>query len=81
VGTGLLTTPKPISDKTGEGDEEKTPENKWSFSTMMFPQIVPGATQKVESSTLNGEVKTTKAVYNGDNRDGDFKIDVEAVAL
>jgi hypothetical protein len=75
--TGLLTTPQPVSDKTGVDDEEAEPANRWKFTTMLFPQLLPGAACKVESSTLNSEVIIDKAVFSGDNWTGDFKIDLE----
>jgi len=76
--TGLLTTPQAVSDKTGVDDEEEEPANRWKFSTMLFPQLLPGAACVVESSTLNGQVMIDKAVFNGDNWLSDFKIDIEA---
>jgi hypothetical protein len=76
--TGLLTTPEPVSDKTTDDDVEADAANRWKFSTMLFPQLLPGAACKVESSTLNGEVIVQKAVFSGDNWDGDFRIDIEA---
>jgi hypothetical protein len=79
--TGLLTTPEQVSDKTGEGDEEAEASNKWKFTTMLFPELMPGAVCKVESSTLNAEVCIEKAVFSGDNWTGDFKIDIEGVAV
>jgi hypothetical protein len=79
--TGLLTNPQPVSDKTGEGDEKTEAANRWKFSTMLFPELNPGAACKVESETLNGDVVVKKAVFSGDNWDGDFRIDIEAEAL
>jgi hypothetical protein len=75
--TGLLTTPQPVSDKTEDGDTATDASNRWKFSTMLFPELLPGAACKVESSTLNGEVIIRKAVYTGDNMTGDFKNDIE----
>jgi hypothetical protein len=75
--TGLLTTPQPVSDKTTDDDTETEASNRWKFTTMLFPELLPGAACKVESSTLNGEVIIKKAVYSGDNWTGDFKIDIE----
>jgi hypothetical protein len=75
--TGLLTTPQPVSDKTEDDDTATEAGNRWKFSTMLFPELLPGAACKVESSTLNGEVIIKKAVYSGDNMTGDFKIDIE----
>jgi len=78
--TGLLTTPEPVSDKQSDDDVEADATNLWKFSAMLFPQLLPGAACKVESSTLNGEVIVQKAVFSGDNWDGEFRIDIEAEA-
>jgi hypothetical protein len=74
---GLLTTPQPVSDKTEDDDTGTEASNRWKFSTMLFPELLPGAACKVESLTLNSEVIICKAVYSGDNWMGDFKIDIE----
>jgi hypothetical protein len=79
--SGLLTTPQYVTDKTEEDDIEADPDGRWKFSTMLFPELVPGAACLVRSSTLDGTVKITKAVYRGDNWLGDFQIDIEAVGL
>jgi hypothetical protein len=79
--TGLLTTPQAVSDKTEESNIVAEPTGKWKFSTMLFPELVPGAACVVHSSTLDGTVKTTKATYEGGNWTGEFKIDLEAVEL
>ena len=76
--TGLLTTPRPISDKTGVDDEEAAPGNGWKFQAMLFPQLLPGAACVVESSTLNSQVLIDKAVFTGDSWTGDYRIDIEA---
>jgi hypothetical protein len=78
--TGLLTTPQPVSDKTEDDDTATDASNRWKFAAMLFPELLPGAACKVESSTLNGEVIIRKAVYTGDNMTGDFKIDIEGDA-
>jgi hypothetical protein len=79
--SGLLTTPQYVTDKTGEDDIKADPEGRWKFSTMLFPELVPGAACVVKSSTLEGTVKITKAVYQGDNWTGEFRIDIEAVNI
>jgi hypothetical protein len=79
--TGLLTNPQPVSDKTGDDDEETEATNRWKFSTMLFPELNPGAACKVESDTLNGDVVVKKSIFYGDNWDGDFRIDIEAEAM
>jgi hypothetical protein len=79
--TGLLTNPQPVSDKTGADDEKAEAANRWKFATMLFPELNPGAACKIESDTLNGDVKVKSATFSGDNWDGDFRIDLEAEAL
>jgi hypothetical protein len=81
AGTGLLTTPEPVSDKTSDDNTESEPGNRWKFSTMLFPELVPGAACKVESLALNSEVIISKAVFNGDNWGGDYKVDIEGEAV
>jgi len=79
--TGLLTAPEPVSDKTSDDDTKAEASNRWKFSAMLFPELVPGAACKVESSTLNSEVVISKAIFNGDNWGGDYKVDIEAEAV
>jgi hypothetical protein len=79
--TGLLTIPQPVSDKTEETDTTKEAVNKWAFRTMLFPQLIPGAACKVESSSITTEMKITKAKFTGDNWLSDFAIDIEAEVL
>ncbi|MDR2952568.1 MAG: hypothetical protein LBU82_04915 [Treponema sp.] len=74
--TGLLTIPEPVSDKTSDDDVKTEPGNLWKFSTMLFPELIPGAACKVESSSLNSEVIIKTALFNGDNWDGDYKVDI-----
>lgn len=79
--TGLLTIPQPISDKTTDDDSEADAKSGWKFSAMLFPELLPGAACNVEASTFSGDMLIHKAVYDGDNWDGSFKIDIEAEAI
>ena len=79
--TGLLTMPQPVSDKTQETDTTAEAPNKWEFRTMLFPQLIPGAACKVESSNITTEMKVTRAKFRGDNWISDFSIDIEAEVL
>jgi hypothetical protein len=81
VESGLLTIPQPLVDKTKDPDTEKDAANGWSFNTLLFPELIPGASCEVESSTLNGVVRITKTVFSGDNWDGDFIAEIEGVAV
>ncbi|MHC6204652.1 hypothetical protein ACYULU_15835 [Breznakiellaceae bacterium SP9] len=77
----LCISDTPVSDKTEETDTAKEASNKWAFRTMLFPQLIPGAACKVEASTITTEMKVTKTKFSGDNRLGDFAIDIEAEVL
>ncbi|MDR2150135.1 MAG: hypothetical protein LBO67_04840 [Spirochaetaceae bacterium] len=79
--TGLLTLPQPISDKTGDSDIESEASNKWSFKALLFPELIPGAGCKVESSTYNGELLIMRATFKGDNRVGDFYVECEGISV
>jgi len=79
--TGLLTIPQPVSDKTEETNVEADAANKWQFKTMLFPQLIPGAACKVESSAITTEMKIMTAKFTGDNWTSDFIIDIEAEVL
>jgi hypothetical protein len=79
--SGLLTTPQAVSDKTDEGDVKAEPSGRWKFSTMLFPELVPGVACVVRSSTLDGTAKISKGLYHGDNWTGEFQIDIEALEL
>lgn len=77
--TGLLTLPTHISDKTDSSTIDQTTSNKWKFNTMLFPQLMPGAVCKVESSTLNANIMIEEATFKGTNFDGDFIVEVKGV--
>lgn len=81
VESGLLTIPQPLVDKTQDPDTAKDAANGWSFNTLLFPELIPGASCEVESSTLNGVVRITKTVFSGDNWDGEFIAEIEGVAV
>lgn len=73
--TGLLSSPEPMEDKTGDPTTESAPL-KWKVTTLLFPQLIPGARVQIESRSLNGIFIIEKSTFSGDNRDGDFKADL-----
>ena len=77
--TGLLTLPTQISDKSNSSNIEGKTDNEWSFTTMLFPQLVPGAVCKVESSTLNTDILIKEVVFKGSNFGGDFVAEIKGV--
>lgn len=75
--TGLLTIPQIISDKTNSSKIEQKNVNMWQFKTLLFPQLVPNAVCQIQSSTLNGQIIIEKAIFKGNNFDGDFIVEIE----
>jgi hypothetical protein len=73
--TGLLSIAKleDVADKKTVG--------KYIATSLLFPQLVPGAQIKVESTLVSGAmfVESVKAV--GDNFDGDFQMESEVRAV
>lgn len=80
-GGDLLTLPQPVSDKTDEGDINAESANRWAFGAKINPQLVPGASVKIDSTTFKGEVVIRTARLSGSNMDGDFRADIEAEAV
>ena len=80
-GTGLLTSPQPVSDKTTQGNINAEASNEWEFAAMLLPELSPGAACRVESTTFTGDLLIRQAIYEGDNWDGEFKVDIKAEAL
>ena len=80
-GTGLLTSPQPVSDKTTQGNINAEASNEWEFSAMLLPELSPGAACRIESTTFTGDLLIRQAIYEGDNWDGEFKVDIKAEAL
>jgi hypothetical protein len=78
---GLFTFPQPVSDKTESNDVESEAKNRWAFSALLFPDLLPGAGCEIESATFTGRVVIRAARYEGDNRDGSFSMDIEAEAV
>ena len=79
-GCDLISLPQILSDKTDTADVAKDAPNRWTFSARLNPQLVPGASVSVESSTLKGDFIIKTARSTGSNMDGDFRTDIEAVA-
>lgn len=80
-GGDLLTLPQPLSDKTECKDINEEAPNRWVFGAKLNPQLVPGASVSIESSTFKGELVIQSAKCRGSNMDGDFRVDIEAEAL
>ncbi len=76
---GLLTTPYLVSDATNSEDVGTEIKAEWTFNTLLFPQLMPGTVCSIDSDTLRGQVIIKEAVFTGDNRDGDFIVEIKAV--
>lgn len=80
-GGEILALPQPLSDKTECSDINSEVPSRWSFSAKLNPQLVPGASVNLETSTFKGEVVIQIARCAGSNMDGDFRVDIVAEAL
>lgn len=86
--TGLLVSPEILQDNSQQvGTTTQSPTatkpapapNRWKLRTLMFPQIVPGAYVQVQSPVVETTLLIEKAKYAGDNWDGPFTIEAEAL--
>lgn len=77
-GGDLLSLPQSLGDKTETGDISAEAPNRWAFCAKLNPQLVPGASINVDSSTFRGEVIIRSAHSVGSNMEGDFRVDIEA---
>lgn len=71
-----------ISPKTGMIDVPAITDNGVKVSALLNPEIRPGRRVRVESDVLgmngaNGVFRVSACQYDGDNRDGAFKVDVQ----
>lgn len=80
-GGELLSLPQPLNDKTETRNINADAPNRWEFSAKLNPQLVPGASVSVDSSTFKGSLVIQSARCTGSNMDGDFRIDIEAEAV
>ena len=80
-GGDLLALPQQLSDKTETADIDEDAANKWTFAAKLNPQLVPGASVSVDSSTFKGDLVIQKMWCTGSNMEGDFRVDIEAEAL
>lgn len=75
-----------ISAETGLIDSPTITDNGIKFKALLNPAVRPNRRVQVKSLTLemnseNGEYRVGQVSYQGDNRDGDFTINVEAESL
>jgi hypothetical protein len=75
-----------ISPDTGMIDTPAITDNGVKVSALLNPDVRPNRRVQVESSVLemNGEggmYRVSQATYSGDNRDGDFRVDIHGEAL
>lgn len=77
--SGLLTLPCHVSDKGNTAEITEETKNRWKFTAMLFPQLMPSATCKVKSSTLNSNIIIEQATFKGDNWDGEFVVEIIGV--
>ena len=77
--TGLIGSPEILIDTDTEPTEE--PPVKYKIKCLLFPQLFPGVEFKLQSEKVNGTFKIETAKFTGDNYEGDFICELEAVQI
>lgn len=77
--TGLIGSPEILIDTDTEPTEE--PPVKYKIKCLLFPQLFPGVEFKLQSEKVNGTFKIETAKFTGDNYEGDFVCELEAVQI
>jgi hypothetical protein len=75
--TGLLDITKIDPDINSTKNSTKT---YYKIQTLLFPQIIPGATVYVKSDLATGNMVVQSVKFTGDNFDGDFMAEAEVRA-
>jgi hypothetical protein len=80
-GDGFVGMVAVISPKTGMIDTPTITDNGIKVATLLNPEIRPGRRVKVESSVIDlnatdGIYRVSEVSFSGDNRGGDFRVDV-----
>lgn len=75
---GMITL---INAESGMIDTPTITDNGMKVATLLNPEIRPGRRVKVESTVIkmnaqDGIYRVSECTYSGDNRDGDFKVDI-----
>jgi hypothetical protein len=78
--TGLLSISKVEQDIATKDKGKKVPVC-YNIETLLFPQIIPGAIVRIESSQATGNMVVESCTMSGDNFDGDFKVEAEVRAI
>ncbi len=75
AGAGLIGSPE------RSAPDKKTGRSELTFETLLYPELIPGATVKLESEEIQGTFKMIQVTHTGDTRGVDFKTAVKAVPL
>ena len=80
-GDGFIGMIALISPETGMIDTPTITDNGCRVSTLLNPEIRPNHRVKIESSVIemnaeNGVYRVSECTFSGDNRDGEFRVDV-----
>jgi hypothetical protein len=75
-----------ITPETGMIDTPTITDNGVKVSALLNPEIRPGRRVRIESQTLEmnaegGEYRVSQCAYNGDNRDGDFRVEIQGESI
>lgn len=77
--TGLIDTPQELRDSSDVSSTESP--QKWSFKSLLYPDLIPGGVVSLQSEKINGVFKLESTNFKGDNFGNDFLVMCEAREL
>lgn len=79
--TGLIGVPEKLSQTTGKIRSSKRSKQRYKIISALFPEIKIGDSLNVTSRDVDGFFKVQSHEFEGDNRSGDWRSIIEAVAV
>lgn len=73
--TGMIDSPELTAPDKGKKKPTLT------VTTLLYPQVVPGGTIRVDSRSVKGDYKVERVVHTGDTHGEDFKTEIEATPI
>lgn len=78
--TGLLSKPELLVDKDESQNTLLVPK-RYKVKSLLYPQLVPRSEFQLQSENVNGFFRIETADYRGNNRFGEFIVNLEVVSI
>lgn len=79
--TGLIGSPQIINDTDTNQNEGQRVLKRWGVKSLLFPQLIPGASVQVTANEVKGIFKIETVIYDADNMEGEFVSNMEVVEM